>query len=139
MRTDLDASASAAGAPPADPDWAAREKKAPAGSLGACGVSYRGYGTQSDPVDLRRYDAVIGELRGRGWQEITKRREREAADGSVGGVVLMLKKRDWTMTTEFLGHREGGWINLSAFQEDCVKKNGSDADIAERLGRQPGQ
>lgn len=122
VQADLDTSTADAGAPPADPDWAAAQKAAPAGSLGACGVLYKGYGTESAPVDLGRYDAVIGELRERGWQEFKERKERKSADGTVGNVVLLLKKRDWTMTTEFRGLPDHGEITLDAFQEDCVKK-----------------
>ncbi|MGW4163630.1 hypothetical protein [Streptomyces sp. NPDC004788] len=122
VRAELDDSAEGAGAPPMDPDWAAMEKQSRAGSLAACGVSYRGYGTESERVDSGRYDKVVDELRERGWQQTGERKERKTADGAVGQVQQLFKKRGWTLLAEFRGIPEPGLINLAAGEDACVKQ-----------------
>ncbi|MFB7372378.1 hypothetical protein ACFC0D_21320 [Streptomyces sp. NPDC056222] len=118
-RADLDTSTADAGAPAADPDWAAMDARAKPGSLGACGVSYRGYGTEKDRVELPRYEAVVDELRERGWRQAGERRERKTGDGTIGEVLWVFKKRGWTLVTEFRNFPDAGYINLAAFEDTC--------------------
>ncbi|MET9374828.1 hypothetical protein ABZX98_11845 [Streptomyces sp. NPDC002992] len=124
VRAELDTSAADAGAPPPDPDWRAMGTRAKPGSLGACGVSYRGYGTETEPVHLRRYEAVVDELRERGWQQSGERRERKTSDGTVGEVLWVFKKRGWSLVAEFRSFPDEGYINLAAGEDACVKQAG---------------
>lgn len=119
---ELEGSAAEAGAPAPDPDWAAQSKKAEAGSLGACGVDYKGFGTEGERVEVGTYDAVVGKLRERGWRESGQRTERKSDDGTVGVVQALLKKRDWTLVAEFRGVPGPGTVTLTAFEDACVER-----------------
>ncbi|MEU8763182.1 hypothetical protein [Streptomyces sp. NPDC048659] len=111
-----------AGAPAADPEWAAQhaEDSRP-GTMGACMVFYRGYGTDGDPVDASTHEALVTELRERGWREAGKRRERAHEDGTVGLIEAVFKKRDWALVAEFRD-LEPGYVNLTAMENACVAK-----------------
>ncbi|MFF8603977.1 hypothetical protein ACF065_23805 [Streptomyces sp. NPDC015232] len=123
MRAELDATVKDAGAPPMDPDVAELERRpARAGSLAACGVVYRGYGTDDEPLDPGRFDAMVDELRERGWRQAGERKERKDADGVVGEVLQVFKNRGWTLVAEFRGLPEPGYINLAAGEDTCVRE-----------------
>ncbi|MFC8507428.1 hypothetical protein ACFU3J_05050 [Streptomyces sp. NPDC057411] len=121
-RAELEAAAADAGAPAPDPDWASMSKEAPAGSLGACTVNYKGFGTQGERVEVGTYEAVLAKLRERGWQETGQRNERKAQDGTVGLVQNGLRKRGWKLVAEFRAFPEEGSVSLVAFEDACTRR-----------------
>ncbi|MFI8522401.1 hypothetical protein ACIGEZ_32040 [Streptomyces sp. NPDC085481] len=123
VRADLDTSVADSGVPANDPYYARTPDRAPAGSRLSCSVTYKGFGTESTPVDLAHYDGLVGELRERDWRQSGDRRERKDADGVIGVVSAVLKQRGWTMAAEYRITATGGVITLVAFDDACVKKN----------------
>ncbi|MFF5972328.1 hypothetical protein ACFY7C_12500 [Streptomyces sp. NPDC012769] len=125
VRADLDASAVDAGAPPNDPRWVAMEKSAEAaGSPAACAVQYRSFGTPGERLDVRRYEAVLGELGERGWRRSGERQQRTAPDGTVGEASQTFTKRGWSLVAQYWGVPETGHIGLVATEDACVRRSG---------------
>ncbi|MFJ7256901.1 hypothetical protein ACIQWV_31075 [Streptomyces sp. NPDC098085] len=128
VRTDLDASATAAGVPANAPEFARVYEGASAGSPQSCGVGFKGFGSKATPVDVARFEAVVGELRERDWQQPQERTERKGVDdGVIDEARAVLKQRGWTMVAEYRTSGEDGGITLMAFEDACMKKNGADA------------
>ncbi|WP_432085291.1 hypothetical protein [Streptomyces sp. bgisy095] len=111
-QAEIDAAAADAGAPAGDPDWAKM-------TASRCGAGYRGYGTEGEKVDLGRYEAVVGELRERGWQPSGEAPERKDENGTVQIAQKVFTKRGWTLTAEFQGF-ETGLISVSAADKACA-------------------
>ncbi|MFG2867561.1 hypothetical protein [Streptomyces sp. NPDC048338] len=124
VRSDLDTSAAGAGLPANAPEFAGMNEDAPAGSPRACGVGYKGYSTKIAPVDTARFDRMVGELRGRDWQQSGERTERKGKDGAVFEARVILKQRGWTVVTQYRALRQEGDITLMAYDDACMKKNG---------------
>lgn len=122
-RADVDAATADAGAPPADPEWAKRYEDAPAGSVNTCLVAYRGYATEAAPVDLGRFEAVLGELRERGWQE---QRPKDGVEHKADEMAeAVLTKRGWSLVVEFRALPETDhYVDMMAFGKACVDKHG---------------
>ncbi|MBT2443889.1 hypothetical protein J7E93_28095 [Streptomyces sp. ISL-36] len=128
VRTDLDTSAAAAGVPANASEYARVPEDASAGSPRSCVVGFKGFGTEATPVDVARYEAVVGELRKRDWQQPRDRKERKGVDdGVIYEAQVVLKQRGWTMVAEYRTAPEDGVITLMAFEDVCMKKNGADA------------
>ncbi|WP_185893489.1 hypothetical protein [Streptomyces sp. WAC08241] len=111
-QADIDAAVADAGAPADDPDWAKM-------TAARCGAGYRGYGTEDEKADLGRYEAVVGELRERGWRPSGEAPERKDESGTVRSAQKVFTKRGWTLTAEFQGV-EAGLINVSAADKACI-------------------
>ncbi|MFD9421964.1 MULTISPECIES: hypothetical protein [unclassified Streptomyces] len=129
VRTDLDTSAADAGVPANAPEYGRMSDDTPAGSASqSCSVAFKGFGTKTAPVDIARYEAVVGELRERDWQQPQERYERkDADDGVVNLARVVLNQRGWSVVAEYRTFQEDGVITLSAFDDACVKKNDADA------------
>ncbi|GAA3396146.1 hypothetical protein GCM10017752_48820 [Streptomyces roseoviridis] len=126
-RAELDASAADAGAPRNDPRWVAMEKSAQASrSPLACVVQYQGFGTRGKRLDLPRFEAVVGELRERGWQRSGEREERRAGDGTVSEARQAFTKRGWSLVAMYWGVPETGRIGLVATEDACVARAGGE-------------
>ena len=123
VRTDLDTSAAGAGLPANAPEFAGMNEDAPAGSPRACGVGYKGYSTKIAPVDTARFDKMVGELRGRDWQQSGERTERKGKDGAVFEARVVLKQRGWTVVTQYRALGQQGDITVMAYDDACMKKN----------------
>ncbi|MFD5511961.1 hypothetical protein ACFWIB_29925 [Streptomyces sp. NPDC127051] len=124
MRTDLDASAAAAGVPANAPEDAGA---ASAGGPSSCAVGFKGFGSKSAPVDVARLDAVVRGLRAREWQQPQERTECKGKDGAIGEARVLLKQRGWNMVAEYRAFGEGGVITLTAFDDACMKESGPGA------------
>ncbi|MFI6416945.1 hypothetical protein ACIBG6_05905 [Streptomyces sp. NPDC050842] len=124
IRSDLDTSVADAGVPANAPKYARTFDDAPVGSKQSCSVAFKGFGTETTPVDLARYEALVGELRERGWRQSGDRKERKDVDGAIGEVQAVLKQRGWTIVTDYASIPEEGVITLMAFEDACMKKHG---------------
>ncbi|MFC7966875.1 hypothetical protein [Streptomyces cinereoruber] len=111
-QADIEASAADAGAPANDPGVAEM-------TATRCDASYRGYGTEDEKVGLERYEAVIGELRERGWQPSFEVPERKDENGTVQIVHKYFTKRGWTLSAEFRAF-ETGLISVNAADKACT-------------------
>ncbi|MFJ3222968.1 hypothetical protein ACIPJS_06335 [Streptomyces sp. NPDC086783] len=134
MSTDLDASAADAGAPASDPGWGDAYRDAPPDSPLACVVAYKGFGTHATPVNAARFTAMVAELHERKWRQSRKRtEEKDREDGQILLVRTVLKQRGWTMVAEYRyrSDKEDGVITANAFNDGCIKKNGSLTDLAD--------
>ncbi|MEV6075178.1 hypothetical protein AB0L80_08760 [Streptomyces sp. NPDC052069] len=129
VRTDLDASAADAGVPANAPEYGRTSEDAPAGSAPqSCGVAFKGFGTKTAPVDIARYEAVVGELRERDWQQPQERYERKGPDDGVVDLArVVLNQRGWSVVAEYRTFQEDGVITLTTFEDACVKENDADA------------
>ncbi|MFE7245830.1 hypothetical protein [Streptomyces sp. NPDC057580] len=125
VRTDLDTAAADAGLPANAPEFADVNADAPAGSAQACGIAFKGFGTKATPTDTARFDKVVDELRERDWQQPGDRTEYKGTDGAVYEAHVVLKQRGWTMGAEYRNAGEDGVITLMAFDDTCMKKNGT--------------
>ncbi|MFG2987214.1 hypothetical protein ACGFYQ_39270 [Streptomyces sp. NPDC048258] len=127
-RTDLDTAAAAAGIPANVPEYAGMNEDAPAGSPRSCGVAFKGFGTETTPVDVARFDAVVRELRKRDWEQSGKRTDRkDVKDGVINQAQVTLKQRGWTTLAEYRTALDGGVITLLSSEDECMKKFGADA------------
>ncbi|WP_051715513.1 hypothetical protein [Streptomyces bikiniensis] len=122
-QADIEAAAADAGAPADDPDWAKM-------TAARCGAGYHGYGTEDEKVDFGRYEAVVGELRERGWQPSGEAPERKDENGTVRIAQKIFTKRGWTLTAEFRGF-DTGQISVSAADKACVDEIRSRVRIPE--------
>ncbi|GAA2946711.1 MULTISPECIES: hypothetical protein [Streptomyces] len=122
-RNDLDTAAADAGAPESEPAFAGTNDDAPAGSLRACGVMYKWFGTEDAPADMARFDKMVDELRERDWQQSGDRRERRYDSGVVHEAVVVLEQRGWTTVVEYMEMTHGGDITMNSFDTACAKKN----------------
>ncbi|MGW6704367.1 hypothetical protein ACWGDE_05685 [Streptomyces sp. NPDC054956] len=127
VRTDLDTSAAAAGLPANDPEYARIQQEAPADSPRSCSVAFKGFGSKAVPVNVARFDSVVGELRGRGWQESRERARRKVGnDGSVQLAGTAFKQRGWTLVAEYRTFTDEGVVTLMAIDDACAKQKGAD-------------
>ncbi|MFJ5834871.1 hypothetical protein [Streptomyces sp. NPDC093089] len=125
VQADIDGSVADAGTPPADPDWAGM----PARTSGeSCMVAYKGYGTDGTPVGVPQYEALVRELKERGWEQSGRRGERRAEDEArtVIDIQTVLKQRGWLVTTEYRAGTDQGDVKAMAFDVACAKKAGLD-------------
>ncbi|MFE5732766.1 hypothetical protein ACFQ7A_17900 [Streptomyces sp. NPDC056528] len=111
-QADIEAAAADAGAPANDPDVAEM-------TADRCEAGYRGYGTEDEKVGLERYEAVLGELRERGWEPSFEVPERKDGNGTVQIAHKYFTKRGWTLSAEFQGF-ETGLISVSAADKACT-------------------
>ncbi|MFJ4341648.1 hypothetical protein [Streptomyces sp. NPDC088915] len=122
IRLLIDSVTADTGAPPNDPDRARTPADPEPGTLPACFVTYRGFGTAAPTLDVARTDAVANALIGRGWTERKKREERTAPDGTVDVVEATFKKRGWTLVMEYRLFGDNRTLTLDAFDDACVEK-----------------
>ncbi|MFE4260434.1 hypothetical protein [Streptomyces sp. NPDC056883] len=127
VRTDLDTSSAAAGAPANDPDWLRMNENAPADSVTSCAVSHKGFGTGSQPVSPARFEATLRELGKRGWKQRGEPEQHKDKSGVVIVSKVRLEQRGWGLVAEFMGLPDGGTIGLTAFDDACMKAHGKDA------------
>ncbi|WP_411073590.1 hypothetical protein [Streptomyces sp. cmx-4-7] len=111
-QAEIDAAVTEAGAPADDPDWAEM-------TAARCGAGYHGYGTEGEKVDFGRYEAVVGELRERGWQLSGESPESKDENGTVRIAQKVFTKRGWILTAEFRDIQMG-LISMSAGDEACA-------------------
>ncbi|MFF1409753.1 hypothetical protein ACFVX6_08145 [Streptomyces sp. NPDC058289] len=124
VRTDLDTSAAAAGAPANDPDYL---RTSEAASAVSCAVAFKGFGTDAVPVDLARFEATVRELGKRAWKEAGKAEQRKDEKGEVYVSKVLLEQRGWRVVAEYRGAPSGGTIGLLAFDNACMKAHGKEA------------
>ncbi|MFI9118501.1 hypothetical protein ACIGW0_03675 [Streptomyces bikiniensis] len=122
-QTDIEAAAADAGAPANYPDVVEM-------AATRCGAAYRGYGTEDEKVGLERYEAVVGELRERGWQPSFEAPGRKDENGTVQIVHKYFTKRGWTLSAEFQAF-ETGLISVSAADKACTDEIRSRIQIPE--------
>ncbi|MFC7976097.1 hypothetical protein ACFUT3_12740 [Streptomyces cinereoruber] len=122
-QADIEAAAADAGAPANYPSVAQM-------AATHCAASYRGYGTESEKVGLERYEAVIGELRERGWQPSFEVPERKDENGTVQVVHKYFTKRGWTLSAEYQAF-ETGLINVKAADKACTDEISSRLPFSE--------
>ncbi|MCX4681142.1 hypothetical protein OG413_38725 [Streptomyces sp. NBC_01433] len=129
VRTDLDTSAADAGVPANAPEYGRMSEGTPADSPPqSCGVAFKGFGTETTPVDVARYEAVVGELGERDWQQPQKRYERKNMDdGVINEARTVLNQRGWTVVAEYRTFQKDGVITLSAFEDACLKQYNDNA------------
>lgn len=125
VRADLDTSVADAGVLANAPEYAQNFERAPTGSQPSCTVAFKGFGTDTNPVDLARFEVLVGELRERAWQQPGDRKERKDRDGVIGVAEVVLKQRGWRMVAEYRSIPEEGVITLMAFDEACMKRYGT--------------
>lgn len=121
VRTDLDTSAAAAGAPATDPEWAETNENAQPGSLSSCVVAFRGYETDAAPLDHERFEATVRELGRRGWKKVGEPEQRKDKKGEVYTSRVLLDQRGWRVVAEYRDGPSGGTISLPAFEDACVE------------------
>ncbi|MET9621956.1 hypothetical protein ABZZ37_14460 [Streptomyces sp. NPDC006464] len=124
VRTDLDGSAADAGAPANDPWVAGRDNAAPADSPQACTIAYKGFATETQPIEAAHLDRVVRELEERDWKQFGDRKERKAPDGVVFEAHAVLAQRGWRLLAEYRHSPANDVLTLSAFDDTCLKKNG---------------
>ncbi|AWZ09214.1 hypothetical protein DRB96_37605 [Streptomyces sp. ICC1] len=127
VRTDLDTSAAAAGAPENDPDYLSMSEKASPDSVKSCAVVFKGFGTDAAPVDLDRFEATVHELRKRDWKQAGKPDQRKNKRGEVFNSKVILEQRGWRIVAEYMDPPKGGTVGLVAFDNACMKAHGSEA------------
>ncbi|MFZ3472122.1 hypothetical protein ACODT3_15795 [Streptomyces sp. 4.24] len=128
VRTDLDTSAAAAGAPENDPDWLSMSEKASPDSAKSCAVAFKGFGTEAAPVDLDHFEATVRELRKRDWKQAGKPEQRKNKRGEVFNSRVLLDQRGWRIVAEYMDAPMGGTLGLMAFDNACMKAHGSEPD-----------
>ncbi|KOG16271.1 hypothetical protein ADK34_26350 [Streptomyces viridochromogenes] len=123
VQADIDTSVADAGSPPADPDWAGMADRGPGKG---CMVTYKGYGTEDAPVGVPQYEALVRELKERGWEQYGERMERRAEDPAqtVIDVQTVLDQRGWRVTTEYRAGNDHGDVKAMAYDVACAKKTG---------------
>lgn len=128
VRADLDTSAADARVP-VNEEAARQAANARPGTPRSCGVSLRAWTTDTVamPVNVARYDAMVRELRERGWRTHDQR-VRKTPDDRTGYARTILKQRGWTLFTDFIGPGEEGIISLTAVENACMKKIGVSMD-----------
>ncbi|MET9675680.1 hypothetical protein ABZY68_21675 [Streptomyces sp. NPDC006482] len=125
VQADIDSSVVDAGTPPADPDWAAMADR---GRGKGCVIAYMGYGAEGAPAGVPQYEALVRELKERGWEQSGRRKERRAEDEArtVIDVQTVLAQRGWSVTTEYRAGTGQGEVKAMAFDVACAKKAGLD-------------
>ncbi|MGW6413587.1 hypothetical protein [Streptomyces sp. NPDC055055] len=123
VRADLDSSVTDAGVPANAPEYAQADDDAPAGSPLSCGVTFKGFGTDTAALDLTRFEALLNELRERAWEQPAQRSERKDRDGVVGVAEVELTQRGWSMRVEYRNLPEEGVITVLAYDLACLKKH----------------
>ncbi|MDX2644338.1 hypothetical protein PV341_12305 [Streptomyces sp. PA03-1a] len=127
VRADLDTSAADAGLPANVPEYAGMYEDAEAGTLQVCGIGFKGLGTKSTPLDVPRWEAVVRELRERGWRQARKPEKRKYITGVTYEAIVVLKQRGWTIVVGYLNLHNDGAITLTADEDACIKKLPRDA------------
>ncbi|TXS33201.1 hypothetical protein EAO71_03325 [Streptomyces sp. ms191] len=123
----MDTSVADAGVPANVPEYG--EDRGPEGSPRACGVSFKGFGTDEASVDLARFERLVAELRERAWRQPTKRTERTNRDGAIGVAEVFLSQRGWRMSVEYRNPPEEGVITILAYDVACLKKHDIDLEV----------
>ncbi|GAA3396150.1 hypothetical protein [Streptomyces roseoviridis] len=125
VRADVDGAVAAAGLPRNAEDYGQLADKGSGRLPAACSLAFKSFDEESTPVDLSRYDTVVGALRDRAWQPAGERKERKARDGTVGVAEQLFEQRGWFMVTEYREAADGqGVVTLRAHDIACVKKSG---------------
>ncbi|MFJ5219750.1 hypothetical protein ACIP98_34275 [Streptomyces sp. NPDC088354] len=130
MRADLDTSAAAVGLSLTVPAYARMNEDAEAGTLNSCGIDFESRGTESTPLDVPRWEALVRELRERDWLQARKPEKRKFISGMTYEAIALLKQRGWTVVADYRNLHDDGVITLVALDDACVKKLGSDASPA---------
>ncbi|KPI15399.1 hypothetical protein OV450_2537 [Actinobacteria bacterium OV450] len=126
VRADIGDSAAAAGVPASALEYAPNR----ADGQPSCAVSAKGFGSKSASLDATSLDVAVRALGAREWRQSQGRTERKGKDGSIGEARVLLTQRGWSMVAEYRYFGEGGVITFTAFDDACMKQNGSGAGPA---------
>lgn len=136
MRVVIDTVTADVGAPPNDPDWARMDAKPRPGTLQECSVSYKGFDTAADTLDVERTDALAAALTARGWTKSPKEQKRTAEDGTIDLIQAVFKKRDWSLVVEYRLFTDNRSLGLTAFDNTCIERIGPIENPIPGLGTQ---
>ncbi|MFD5427241.1 hypothetical protein [Streptomyces sp. NPDC127084] len=126
VRADIDTSLADVGLPTKEPEYVRLFENAAAGSPQSCSVDAKAFGSETAPVDIARYEALVGELRERAWQQSGERTEDKGRDGeALRAARVVLKQRGWSMRAEYRSSKSSGIVTVLALDDACMKQNGA--------------